>query len=140
MDEQSRVPVEQLAEEQWLHVVPTVSREARTDALATDLVLSNPSELPLLVSFEAPRLPGIRFEPERFSHEVAGNSSDTISLRILFDQTRQIDDLPPLVVTCRGTYRIAGREVSAPAVKGGVLLGSRICGVEPFDWVGDVPV
>ncbi|HIW65496.1 MAG TPA: metallophosphoesterase [Candidatus Alistipes intestinipullorum] len=140
VDEQSRVPVEQLAEEQWLHVVPTVSREARTDALATDLVLSNPSELPLLVSFEAPRLPGIRFEPERFSHEVAGNSSDTISLRILFDQTRQIDDLPPLVVTCRGTYRIAGREVSAPASKRWLVDCIRTCGTEPIDLLVDDPL
>ncbi len=132
VNEQSRVPVEQLAGEEWLHVVPTVAAESPTNLLATDLVLTNPSELPLRVSFRAPEIPHGRFEPAEFTREVRGNSCDTIPLRLFFDRPQSLDDLPPVEVACVGCYRIGDREVSAPAGKRWLADCIRRCGATPL--------
>ena len=139
VDERSRIPVGQLAGEQWLQVIPSVSGEETVGSLGTDLVLTNPSDVPLRVSFEAPALPGGRFEPSGFTREVGGGCSDTIPLKIVFDTRRAIDSLDPIIVTCRGRYRISGREVAASAGKRWFTDCIRTCGEKPRVWLVDDP-
>lgn len=128
VNEQSRVQVEQLAEEQWLQVMPTVADEERVRQLETGFVLDNRSDIPLEVSFEAPSIPGSCFEPSRFVRTVGAGRRDTIRLRMVFDAPRLISDLEPIVVTCRGRYVIDGREVVAPSCKRWFIDCIRRCG------------
>lgn len=128
VNEQSRVQVEQLAEEQWLQVMPTVADEERVRQLETGFVLDNRSDIPLEVSFEAPSIPGSCFEPSQFVRTVGAGRRDTIRLRMVFDAPRLISDLEPIVVTCRGRYVIDGREVVAPSCKRWFIDCIRRCG------------
>lgn len=131
VDEQSRVPVELLAAEKWLDVIPTVADGPRTECLETGLVLANPSEEPLRVTMQAPRIPGGRIEPETCIREVAPRSNDTVPLRIRFDSPQETDALPPIRIICRGSYHIGGREVAASAEKRWLIDCIRRCGSEP---------
>ena len=127
VNEQSRVPVELLVAEKWLHVIPTVADEPRADCLETGLVLTNPSEEPMQVTMHAPRIPGGRIEPESCVREVPARSNDTIPLRIRFDSMQEIDALSPIQIICRGSYRIGSREVAASAEKRWLIDCVRCC-------------
>lgn len=74
-----------------------------------------------------------------FTREVGGGCSDTIPLKIVFDTRRAIDSLDPIIVTCRGSYRISGREVAASAGKRWFTDCIRTCGEKPRVWLVDDP-